>query len=321
MAKPEIKPIWTSSSFLVYAGGLTVLAGAIAGLKYLATQYSDSGAMAAWALLFLVILYGKAHALRRKDRWLAAGIFAFVSVIAWAFFVFFMLEWWGGNVEKSFSVWSWPRTIWIVLVLVSAWVGRRQFRFPFIRSISAVFFFLLVISVLPEGRNLTYVWALLVGLFYLLMGNVIDRPSAFWLHVVAGALIGGAFLHWFHNGDGEFAVVCIVALVFVFIANWTKRSVWAVYGTIGFFAATIHYVGLVISPLALLGSGLGSGLPAFGSTAGGVFVSTGPVSPWAPALGFGLLGFWLVLLGMLGKRRRKAAAVVVTTVVTAPPAA
>jgi hypothetical protein len=34
------------------------------------------------------------------------------------------------------------------------------------------------------------------------------------------------------------------------------------------------------------------------------------VSPWAPALAFGLLGFWLVLLGLAGRGRRTPAPVV-----------
>jgi hypothetical protein len=35
--------------------------------------------------------------------------------------------------------------------------------------------------------------------------------------------------------------------------------------------------------------------------------SFGPsISPWSPALAFGLLGFFLVLLGLLGRRRTAA---------------
>jgi hypothetical protein len=35
----EIKPVWTSATFLVYAGGLTVLLGGLAALGYLSSQY------------------------------------------------------------------------------------------------------------------------------------------------------------------------------------------------------------------------------------------------------------------------------------------
>ena len=59
----EVKPIWTSSTFLVYTGGLTVLGGGAAALAYLSSHYGK-GAEVGWALLVLVILYSIAHALR-----------------------------------------------------------------------------------------------------------------------------------------------------------------------------------------------------------------------------------------------------------------
>ena len=36
----ELKPVWKTSSFLVYLGGLTVLVGGLSALGYLSTQYS-----------------------------------------------------------------------------------------------------------------------------------------------------------------------------------------------------------------------------------------------------------------------------------------
>src|SRR5512141_732345 len=88
------KPVWKSSSFLVYTGGLPVLFAAIGALGYLAASYGDA-AFAGWALLILVVLYGIAHAFKRRDRWVAAGIFAFASVIAWAFFIGALWVWFG----------------------------------------------------------------------------------------------------------------------------------------------------------------------------------------------------------------------------------
>ncbi|MGH3056144.1 MAG: hypothetical protein ACRDL7_14315, partial [Gaiellaceae bacterium] len=150
---------------------------------------------------------------------------------------------------------------------------------------------------------------LLVGLAYLLWGTVNPKPSAFWLHLVGGLLIGGAILYWFHSGDGDFAVVSIVAFMFVLIAYATKRSSWAVLATVGFFLATDHYV--TGSP-----SGLVSGFFGLGATGGSQCTSTakgtvctsfGPtISPWSPALALGLLGFFLVFLGLAGRRRTAA---------------
>ena len=68
------KPIWTTSSFLIYTGGLTVLGAGIGALGYLSSS-NGSGAMAGWSLLVLVVLYALAHDFRRRVRPLAAGIF------------------------------------------------------------------------------------------------------------------------------------------------------------------------------------------------------------------------------------------------------
>jgi hypothetical protein len=311
MVTSEIKPIWNSSSFLVYTGGLTVLAGAFAALEYLASQYGGA-AQAGWALLVLVILYGVAHALRLRDRPIAAGIFAFASVFAWGAFIFYVFAWWGWTVNHNIHEWCWSRIVLELLVLAAAADDHRRFRFPLIRAISVVVFAYFVIDLLTPGGNFAAAIALLVGLLYLAVGNVVDKPSAFWLHLVSGALIGGAFLHWFHTSDWDFAVISIVAFVFVLVAYATKRSSWAVFGTIGFFLATIHYV--FGTPAAFVQSQVCSSLPSSTPIPKGILqlacgMTTSSWSPWAPALAFGLLGFWLVGLGMLGRRRRRHAVI------------
>ena len=310
MRERELKPIWTSATFLVYAGGLTVLIGGLFALGYLAANYGP-GAETGWALLILVILYGIAHGLRIRERPIAAGIFAFGSVIAWIAFVFFAFEWFGWNgVNAGLSHWSWARTLAILLILAAAWDDRRRFNFPFIRAISALFGWIFVLDLLPAGGNWTASWALVVGLAYLVAGTIGDEPSSFWLHLVGGALIGGAILDWAHTSDGDYAVVSIVAFVFVILAYLTKRSSWAVFGTIGFYVATIHY--LIGSPTALAEGLVGLGGAGSGhctATPGSppICASTGPhISPWSPALAFGLLGFFLVGLGLLGRRRTRA---------------
>ena len=88
------KPTLTPASWLIYAGGFTVLGAALGALGYLASQYGD-GAFVLWALLVLVVLYGLALGYKRQDRWLAAGIFAFSSIVAWAVFVGALWNWFG----------------------------------------------------------------------------------------------------------------------------------------------------------------------------------------------------------------------------------
>jgi hypothetical protein len=311
----EVKPLWTSATFLVYTGGLTVLLGGLAALGYLSNQYGK-GAKTAWALLILVILYGIAHALRLRERPIAAGIFAFASVIAWGAFVILAFEWFGWNgVNAPLRHWSWARTLAILLILLAAWDDRRRFAFPFIRLISAVLGFVFVLDLLPAGGNWTAIWALIVGLVYLGAGWIQRTPSSFWLHLVGGALIGGAILKWAHTSDGDYAVVSIVAFLFVLLAYATKRSSWAVWGAIGFYIATIHYI--IGSPTALAEGffGLGSSGSCVTTQTGTTTCTSGPsISPWSPALAFGLLGFFLVSLGLLGRRRT-------TATLAAPPVA
>ncbi|MDX6480696.1 MAG: hypothetical protein QOG85_1206 [Gaiellaceae bacterium] len=332
----ETKPIWNASSFLIYTGGLTVLLGAIVGLVYLGYEDRGSGARTGWTLLFLVIIYGIAHALRLAGRWLAAGILAFVSVLVWGVLVLFTITWIGWHpfgvfnlfaYASPFASWSWSRMLLWVLILGFASFNRAFFRFPFIRLISAVVFWLFVADLLTSFHgNWFAVVTLLTGLAYLLVGNVIDKPSAFWLHFIGGLLIGGVLVHWFRTSDGDFAVLAIFALLYVLVAFWTKRSSWAVLGTIGFVAVTDHYLGGV-GHTGLPGAFLGvSGGETCTALPGSMPIchSTGFNAPWSPALAYGLLGFWLVGLGILGMRKwgpTHTAVVVATPAPVAPPAA
>lgn len=273
------KPIWTTSSFLIYTGGLTVLGAGIGALGYLSSS-NGSGAMAGWALLVLVVLYALAHDFRRRDRPVAAGIFAFVSVIAWGAFVGLTWRWFGWlGTTSSFKHFSVARLSLELLILIAARDDRRRFGFPFVTLISALVGWFFVIDLITSGGNWTAFVTLVIGLVYLIAGSVSDKPSAFWLHLVGGALIGGSFVYWWHTSDAQWALISIVSLVYVLIAYATKRSSWAVLGTVGFFAATIHYV--VGSPFAVVQDG---------------------IAGWAPSVAFACLGFWLVLLGLRGRR-------------------
>ena len=281
------KPVWRTSSFLVYTGGLTVLGAALAALSYLSAHYG-SGALTAWALLVLVVLSAIAESLRRRGRWVAAGIFAFASVIAWAAFVGLAWHWFGWlDSAGSFSKFSFARLSLEFLVLVAALNDRRRWDFPFITLISAVVGWFFVIDLMSSGGTWTKVLTLIVGLVYLLVGSVSDQPSAFWLHLVGGALIGGVLLDWWHSSDTDWALISAASLAYVWIAYMTKRSSWAVYSTFGFLGATIHYLFSTSSRVSV----------------GGLPISVPSISGWAPSVAFACLGFWLVLLGIAGRRR------------------
>lgn len=290
MPPRQIKPIWTSSTFLVYTGGLTVLGGAIGALSYLSTQFSGAGQGTAWTLLILVILYAVAVVLLVAGRPIAAGIFGFSSLIVWIIFVAVSFSWWGWTDGSfgDFGSWSWSRLAFELLVLLAALIDLRLFRFPFIALISTVVGWVFVIDLITAGGTFTQVVSFIVGLVYFLAGVASRQPSAFWLHLVAGLLVGVPLLIWCHTSTFDFAVIAFMSLVYVALGHATRRSGWAVYGTIGFFIVTVHF--LVGSPTEIVRN---------------AFVGQPPdLSAWSFPLAFGLLGFWLVLLGLLGRGRR-----------------
>jgi hypothetical protein len=286
------KPVWTSSSFLVYAGGLTVLAAAVGALGYLSGSYGR-GALAGWAFLVLAVLYVIAHAFRVRGRWLTSGIFAFASVVAWGFFVGALWIWFGWLSPHDFA--SLPfrgfklgRLSLEALVLLAAFDDRRRFRFPFITSIIVFVGWLFVTDLVSGGGSWSAVVTLVVGLAYLGAGSASDRPSAFWLHLGAGVLIGGSLLYWFHAGDFRWALIAVASLLYVGNAHRTGRSSWAVLGALGLLAASTHFASewshAPAVPLATLQTGEAP-------------------RDWVPPLVFAFTGFLLVVLGLAVARR------------------
>ncbi|HET7567849.1 MAG TPA: hypothetical protein VFJ91_07655 [Gaiellaceae bacterium] len=282
----EIKPVWTSSSYLLYAGALTVLGAALGALAYLSANYGDA-AYAAWSLLVFGVLVALADVFLRRGQRIAAGVFVFVGLVAWAAFLAAVWTWFGWLHSGSFDSlagFSVARLSLLLLVLAAALHDRRKYGFPFVGLIVAVVFWIFTLDLVSSGAG-TWgrVVTLLVGLAYLAAGSGSDRPSAFWLHLVGGVLIGGVLLGWWHSSDTDWALVSAGALVYVLIAYATRRSSWAVLGTIGFTAATMHYL--------------------FGSITAGLPESPPSLNAWSPIVAFACLGFWFVLLGLLGRRR------------------
>jgi hypothetical protein len=319
------KPVWKTSSFLVYIGGLTVLFGAVLALAYLNGHFGK-GALTGWALLILVVLRFIAEVLRVRGRWVAGGIFSFASVIAWGVFVGLAWWWFGwlNNWHSPFGGWSLAHLSLEFLILVVAAAEMVRSGFPFIALISTVVGWFFVTDFISNGGTWTYIVTLAIGLLYLLAGSVGRAPASFWLHFVGGLLIGIPLLHWWHTSTFDWALISAVAFVFVGIAYATRRSSWAVYATIAFFAATIYFVGGSPTQIAagLVGGGVSSGGQECVSTATGQAcqsiggasslpdVTSSSVAGWSWALAFGLLGFWLVLLGLIGRRSATAPAAV-----------
>jgi hypothetical protein len=289
----ERKPVWATSSFLVYAGGLTVLLAGLGALVYLSSRYGDA-AYAGWAALVFAVLVALANAFRSRGLWVAAGVFAVAGLGAWAVLLGALWTWFGwlhpgrsasasGSPFAGFSV---ARLSLELLVLAAASRDRRKYGFPLIRAVSAVVGWLFVTDLVSGGGSWSAVVTLLVGLVYLGWGSGDDGPAAFWLHLVGGLLIGGAVLYWWHRSDWEWALVAVLALAYVGVARRTGRSSWAVLAAVGILGAAAHF--------AVAWTRVG--VPVLGG-------EPGTPRLWAPSAVFAFAGFLLVALG-LGSRRR-----------------
>jgi hypothetical protein len=280
------KPRWTSASFLLYTGGLTVLGSALGSLGYLSRSYGD-GAYVLWTLLVLGVLYAIAHGFRIRDRWIAAGVFAFASVLAWGAFINALWIWFGWlsrtSFDEPFQGFSVARLSFLLLVLAAAVDDTRRFKFPFITAITVFVVWYFVTDLISGGGDWSAVVTLLLGLTYLAIGSGSDEPSAFWFHVGAGALIGGSLYYWWHETDTDWALISVAALIFVAIAYGTRRSSWAVFAAIGLFAAATHFASEWSNETVTI-----TGITDIGG--------------WVPYAVFAFLGFLLVALGLRGRR-------------------
>jgi hypothetical protein len=288
------KPIWTTSSFLLYAGALTVLGSAIAALAYLSSQYGK-GTFAAWTLLPLCVLYAVAFAFRARGQWVAAGVFTFTGLAMLAAFVGALESWWGwlpSNQSSAFRGWHWGALLLAAIIFFGSLVDLRIFHFPLLVLYTTLTAWYFVTDLLSSGGSWTAALTLLIGVLFLFVGVALDRgprrPYGFWVHVTAGLLVGGALLFWWHSGDTDWALVAATGVAYVLIGALTRRSSWAVLGTGGFLVAFGHFA------------------DEWSQT---TFASVFANRNWVPPLVFGVVGFFIVLLGLLAGRRRAVPAV------------
>ena len=108
-----------------------------------------------------------------------AGIFAFISVIAWAVFVALAWDWfgWVKNWNSPFAGWSVAHLSLEFLILAAAINDRRRWDFPFISLISAAAGWFFITDFISNGGAWTYVVTFFVGLAYFLAGTFSHSPS------------------------------------------------------------------------------------------------------------------------------------------------
>jgi hypothetical protein len=282
-----ITPRWASWSFLLYAGGLTVLGAAASALSYFADDYGDA-AYVAWALLVFAAVTGVAFALRRGGAHpIAAGIFGFSSVVLFAAVVAAFWKWFGwlDTSGSAFAGFGLGRLSLMFLTLIAALVALRIFRFPLIVSIAVFVAWFFVTDLVSGGGDWSAVVSFLVGLVFLSLARGVDagpsRPYGMWLHVGAGLMIGGSIVYFLHHSDFQWALIVVGGVLFILLADTLERSSWAVLGAAGVIAAATHYsIRLTHVQLTFFGDG-----------------NSNTSRGWAPALVFSLAGVLLLLLG------------------------
>lgn len=295
-----VRPRWSSSSFLLYAGALVVLAASVALLGWLSGEYGE-GAFLGWSALVFVILAAVATAFELSGDRVAAGLFAFVSLIAFAIFTGSFIDLIGLNLGGDpFDGFDVGRLLLYLVTAIAAFVLLARFQFPLLVLPGAFTAWLFLLDLVSGGGNWTAVVAILVGLLYLAIGVGVDSRYGFWLHVLAGFSIGVGVLYLWHDADWEWILVAVVALLYLTIAGGLERSSYAVYGAIGLFLAWAHFVEDWVGGSPDTSDIVPGGLLGEGASSGG-----GGGDVWQRALLYGLYGVALVVIGLWLDRRRR----------------
>jgi hypothetical protein len=286
-----ILPRWASWTFLLYAGGLTILGAALAALSRLADEHGNA-AFVGYGLLFFVAAAAVAVILRRDGGHpIAAGIAAVIAVALFASFVGALFTWAGWlDDSPAFHGFDLARLALTLLTLAAALVALSLFRFPLLVLVVVLTTWFFVTDLLSGGGNWSATVTFLVGIVFLAVAASLDtgsrHPYAFWLHVGAGLTIGGSLVYFLHDGDFEWALIAIGGLLYVALAANFARSSWAVLGAIGILLSAAHYA---------TGDSAVSLVPFVGLDSG----SNGLRGP----IVFAVAGFVLMLLGGLLARR------------------
>jgi hypothetical protein len=300
---------WSSASFLVYLGGLTLFGGLASLLTAQAGDYG-SGGFVGWALLVFLATELFALIARVYGHRVTAGLLALSAVAAWVVLLGAILDWFGwlAHTDSPFAGFH-VSHLFLELALVSAsLLALFLFRFPLLVLPFAVGTWFFVTDLFSGGGDWSAVLTILVGLMLLSWAVAVDRasrrPFAFWLHVAAGLTIGGGLLWLFHHGDRDWILIGLVALLYIWVGDRLVRSSWVVLGGWALLQTTAHFAAkwsgealgafFYLFPFLLI--------DAFGD---GSFRRD--THPWAAGLTFAGLAVVFIAIGLLLGRRRSAA--------------
>jgi hypothetical protein len=291
-----LKPRWTSATFLLYAGGLTVLYAAANSLDFLSSRYGKPG-LVGWAGLVFAGLAALTFGLDRTGRRIAAGVFAFGTTIAFAVLVGSLLRWLGWIPASTPGPFAGTHPGLLALEALTAFtalvvVMRLRLPLPAAIVVGAGWYF--VTDLVSNGGDFSAVISILVGAGFLVLGVVVDRlpaaPIGFWLHLGAGLTIGGGLLFFLHGGALDWVLVAVAGVVYAVAAVPLRRSSYAVLGALG----------LALSAAYFVNRWAGSSIEDF------LRGHHRRPHPWASPLVMAFLGFVVLALGLLLDRDRRA---------------
>jgi hypothetical protein len=291
-----VRAPWTSSSFLLYTGGIAILLAMLGFLTSLSGDYGNA-AFTGWAALVVAVLAFLAFSFRAAGRPIVAGLFSVSSVVAVTVLVGAVEAWFGwlAGSDAPFAGFHLDHLLIELVLVVAAFVALRIFRFPLLVFIAASGSWVFVTDVLSNGGDWSATVTLVIGLALMAVGVGVDRIYGFWVHVVAGLTIGGALLWFSHSSDTDWVLIGLASLLYIWIASGLGRSSYAVLGAVGLFLMTTHFVdkwfGAVPFPFFLLF------FPHY--------FDESTNRPWAQALSYAVYGLVLMLLGLWLARRRQ----------------
>jgi hypothetical protein len=237
---------WSSASFLVYLGGLTILA-AILGLLAVQSSEHGAGGFVFWALVIFALFAVAAWVARLSGYLVTAGLLTLSAVTSFVVFLGAILDWFGWLADfteplRGFHV----SFLFLELVfLVASGVALSIYRFPPLAFFVAAGSWFFVADFLSNGGDWTAILSIAIGLVLLLAAVAVDegpsKPFAFWLHIASGIAIGGALLWFFHESDFDFIVIAVVGLAYIALGDRLQRSSWVVIGAWGILQTASHY--------------------------------------------------------------------------------
>ena len=237
---------WSSASFLVYLGGITILA-ALAALLGIESGEHGSAGLAGWALLVFLAVTASAVLARAQGHRVTAGLLALSSIAAYVVLIGALLDWlgWLAPTTSAFGGFRVSVLFLELSVVVAGGVALAVFRFPLLVLVVAAGTWFFLTDLLSGGGDWSAVLAILIGLAMLAAALAVDRgatrPYALWLHVVAGLTIGGGLLWFLHDGDLAWTTVALVGLGYIALGDRWMRSSWVVLGAWGILQAAGYF--------------------------------------------------------------------------------